>query len=428
MTRLSELIRGEAKHTLAMPRWLERLASIGIVTANPEITRRQRITNLGAFVASGTTLGHLIFNAVHDAGGLIIIHVFNGVFALLALLIPSLHRYGENAGAIGLATLVLIGTVAIVSLLGTASHLQIYFTLIGALLLFIGIQSWKLFSVYFVLFAVALLVTVNYAPHDGLIMSQDTGLRDMLTNQAMINTITVNCVIIFYAMAALRRAEVNLQNEYARSEALVTTMMPPSIATRLKFMPDQRIADRIECLTILFADLVGSTKAAHDLPPDEVVASLDELVCTFDALCERFGADKIKTIGDCYMAVAGTDGDGAGGARTIGRLALAMIDAPGRCRLLGGKRFSLRVGLHCGHATAGVIGDMRFSYDVWGDAVNVAARMESHGVPNRIHVSEAFRAITDGTFIFEERGTTDIKSIGPARTFFLVGDQQQSTT
>src|SRR5690348_1897870 len=413
MTRLSELIRGEAKHTLAMPRWLERLASIGIVTANPEITRRQRVTNIAAFVAASTTLGHLVINAVHDADSLVIIHVFNGVFALLALLIPSLHRYGENAGAIGLATLVLIGTVAIVWLLGTASHLQIYFTLIGALLLFIGIQSWKLFSVYFVLFAVALLVTVNYAPHDGLIMSQDTGLRDMLTNQAMINTITVNCVIIFYAMAALRRAEVNLQNEYARSEALVTTMMPPSIATRLKFMPDQRIADRIECLTILFADLVGFTKAAHDLPPDEVVAFLDELVCTFDALCERFGADKIKTIGDCYMAVAGTDGDGAGGARTIGRLALAMIDAPGRCRLLGGKRLSLRVGLHCGHATAGVIGDMRFSYDVWGDAVNVAARMESHGVPNRIHVSEAFRAITDGTFIFEERGTTDIKSIGP---------------
>ena len=426
MTRLSELIRGEAKHTLSMPRWLERLASIGIVTANPEITRRQRITNIGAFVAAGTTLGHLVFNAVHDAGGLVIIHVFNGVFALLALLIPSLHRYGENDGAIGLATLVLIGTVVIVWLLGTASHLQIYFTLIGALLLFVGIQSWKLFSAYFVLFTMALLGTVNYAPHDGLIMSQDTGLRDMLTNQAMINTITVNCVIIFYAMAALRRAEVNLQNEYARSEALVTTMMPPSIATRLKFMPDQRIADRIECLTILFADLVGFTKAAHDLPPDEVVAFLDELVCTFDELCERFGADKIKTIGDCYMAVAGTDGDGAGGARTIGRLALAMIDAPGRCRLLGGKRLSLRVGLHCGHATAGVIGDMRFSYDVWGDAVNIAARMESQGVPNRIHVSEAFRAITDGTFIFEERGTTDIKSIGPARTFFLLGDQQQS--
>src|SRR5215831_5680616 len=414
MTRLSELIRGESKHSLTMPRWLERLASIGIVTASPEIARRQRITNIGAFVAAGTTLAHLVINAVHDASGLVIIHMFNAVFALLAFLVPSLHRYGENAAAIGLATLVLFGTLVIVWLLGTASHLQIYFTLIGALLLFVGMQNWKLFSVYFVLFTMA------------LIMPQDQGLRDMLTNQAMINTITVNCVIIFYAIAALRRAEVNLQNEYARSEALVTTMMPTSIATRLKTMPDERIADRIECLRILFADLVGFTKAAHDLPPDQVVAYLDELVCTFDELCERFGADKIKTIGDCYMAVAGIDGDGAGGARTIGRLALAMLEAPSRCQLLGGKRLSLRVGLHCGHATAGVIGDMRFSYDVWGDAVNIAARMESHGVPNRIHVSEAFHAMTDGTFIFEERGTTDIKSIGPARTYFLMRDQQRS--
>jgi adenylate cyclase len=124
------------------------------------------------------------------------------------------------------------------------------------------------------------------------------------------------------------------------------------------------------------------------------------------------------------MAVAGIDGDGPGGARAIGRLALAMLEIPRQCQLLGGKRLSLRVGLHCGHATAGVIGDMRFSYDVWGDAVNVAARMESHGVPDRIHVSEAFRAMANGTFIFEERGTTEIKSIGMARTFFLVGDQQ----
>ena len=427
MTRLSELIRGGSTHSLSIPRWLERLASIGIITANPEIARRQRITNIGAFVAAGTTIGHLVINAVHDPGGLVIVHIFNAVFALLALLLPSLHRYGENAAAIGLATLVLLGTVIIVWLLGTASHLQIYFTLIGALLLFIGMQNWKLFSAYFVLFTLALLLTLNYAPHDGLIMPQDKGLRDMLTNQAMINTITVNCVIIFYAMAALRRAELNLENEYARSEALVTTMMPASIATRLKFAPDQRIADRIECLSILFADLVGFTKAAHDLPPDQVVAYLDGLVCAFDALCERFGTDKIKTIGDCYMAVAGIDGDGPEGARAIGRLALAMLETPRRCQPLGGKRLRLRVGLHCGHATAGVIGDMRFSYDVWGDAVNVAARMESHGVPDRIHVSEAFRAMTDGTFIFEERGTTDIKSIGLARTFFLVEDQQQSS-
>lgn len=419
MTRPSELIRREPKRGLSIPPWLDHLASVGIVTANPEVARRQRITNIAAFAAAGNALSHLVINALHNAGGLIVIHASNTVFALLALMIPCLHRYGENAAAVALATLVLLGNVLFVWLLGTASHLQVYFTLVGAMLLLVGTQNWKLFSIYFLLFTAALLITLSYAPVNGLIMPHDTALRDTLTGQAMINTITINAVIIFYAVAALRRAEIELENEYERSEALVTTMMPASIAMRLKAEPDQRIADRIECLSILFADLVGFTTAAHDLPPDQVVAYLDELVRTFDAQCERLGTEKIKTIGDCYMAVAGIDGDGPRGARAIGRLALAMLEANGCRPPLGGQRMRLRVGLHCGPATAGVIGDMRFSYDVWGDAVNVAARMESHGVPDHIHVSEAFRTMTDGAFVFEARGTTEIKSIGLAQTFFL---------
>jgi adenylate cyclase len=419
MTRLSELIRREPKRGLSIPPWLDHLASVGIVTANREAARRQRITNIAAFAAAGNALSHLVINALHNAGGLIVIHVANAAFALLALMLPCLHRYGENAAAVALATLVLLGTLFFVWLLGTASHLQVYFTLAGAMLLLVGTQNWKLFSIYFVLFTAGLLITLNYAPVNGLIMPQDTALRDMLTSQAMINTITINAVIIFYAVAALRRAEIELENEYERSEALVTTMMPASIAARLKSGPDQRIADRIECLSILFADLVGFTTAAHDLPPDQVVAYLDELVRTFDVQCELLGTEKIKTIGDCYMAVAGIDGDGPRGAKAIGRLALAMLEGNGCRPPLGGQRMRLRVGLHCGPATAGVIGDTRFSYDVWGDAVNVAARMESHGVPDRIHVSEAFRTVTEGAFVFEARGTTDIKSIGLAQTFFL---------
>jgi adenylate cyclase len=421
MTRLSELLRREPKRGLSLPRWLERLASFGIVTANPEVARRQRITNIAAYVAGATTLTHLLFNALHDVGGLLITHVFNGVFALLAFSLPFLHRYGENAAAIALATLVLIGTLVIVWLFGTSSHLQIYFTLVSALLLFVGTQNWKLFLVYFALFAAALLLTINYAPADGLVMPQDKALRDLLTSQVMVNIITVNALIIFYAVEALRRAELELENEYERSEALVTTIMPGPIATRLKSGPDRRIADRVECLSILFADLVGFTKAAHDLPPDQVVAYLDGLVRSFDLLCEQFGTEKIKTIGDCYMAVGGLDGDGRAGAHAVGRLALAMLDVNGRGFALAGQHLPLRIGIHCGPATAGVIGDTRFSYDVWGDAVNVAARMESHGAADRVHVSEAFRAMANDEFVFEERGATDIKSIGLARTYFLTG-------
>ncbi len=422
MSRLSELMRRESRRgLLSLPTWLERIAALGIVSSDREVGRRQRIVNVAAYVAAGTGFSHVVMNGIHEPRGLLVVHIFNAAFAGLALLVPTLHRFSENAGAIALATLVVLGTMCAAWLLGTASHVQMYFMLAGAMALFVGTQHWKLFAFYFIFFGVGLLLTLHYAPPAGLIMPEDVGLREMLTNEVMINTMTVNAAIIFYAVAALRRAEVELENEYERSEALVTTMMPSSIATRIKAEPDHRIADRIDCLSILFADLVGFTRVAHELPPDEVVAYLDDLVRCFDALCEQFKAEKIKTIGDCYMAVAGIDGDGRGGASAIGKLALAMLEANCQRPPLGGQRMRLRVGLHCGHATAGVIGDTRFSYDVWGDAVNIAARMESHGIPDRIHVSEAFRAVTSDVFGFEERGPTDIKSIGLARTYFLMG-------
>ena len=169
--------------------------------------------------------------------------------------------------------------------------------------------------------------------------------------------------------------------------------MPAPIAARLK-ASEERIADRIENLSVLFADLVSFTPAAHDLPPEEIVGFLDSLVRAFDALAEQHGVEKIKTVGDSYMAAAGFDGRGRDGAVAIGRFALAMLEANAAHPPLGGRKLELRVGIHCGPATAGVIGDTRFSYDVWGDAVNVAARMESHGAPGRIQVSEAFRQLT----------------------------------
>jgi adenylate cyclase len=121
------------------------------------------------------------------------------------------------------------------------------------------------------------------------------------------------------------------------------------------------------------------------------------------------------------MAAAGFDGRQAEGAVAIGRLALAMMEVIEQQPPLGSRKLRLRAGIHCGPATAGVIGDTRFSYDVWGDAVNTASRMESHSEPGRIQVSEAFRDLAADHFVFEERGATDIKSLGATRTFFLVG-------
>jgi adenylate cyclase len=173
-------------------------------------------------------------------------------------------------------------------------------------------------------------------------------------------------------------------------------------------------------LSVVFADLVGFTEAAHDLAPEEVVTFLDVLVRTFDGFCTECGAEKIKTIGDSYMAASGFDGRAEEGAAAVGRLALAMREAIGQQEPLGGRQLRLRIGIHSGPATAGVIGDIRFSYDVWGDAVNTASRMESGGEPGRIQVSETFRQLAADVFVFEERGLGEFKGIGAAHTYFLV--------
>jgi adenylate cyclase len=170
---------------------------------------------------------------------------------------------------------------------------------------------------------------------------------------------------------------------------------------------------------VLFADLVGFTRAAHELPPEQIIEYLDDFVRTFDDLCDVHRVEKIKTIGDCYMAVGGLNGAYERDAAAVGRLALAMLGAQRRRPPLGRNRLDLRLGLHIGSATAGIIGDTRFSYDVWGDAVNIASRMESHGVPGRIHVSDAYRRAVMTDFSFEERGETEIKGIGVVRTYYL---------
>jgi adenylate cyclase len=421
MTRLRDLVGGGRTPSVRLPGWLERLTSIGIVTRDERVARRQRITNVAAFATVGNTISHLIINSLHNFEGLLIIHVYNAMMMVGALLTPLLHRFGQNAAAIVLLVLIIVGNTFVVWMLGRSSGLEIYFTLAGAILLFFGVENWKLFLVFFVLAASALLATLQLAPVNGMILTDDEDLRATLFSQAMVNTIVINALIVFYALTALHRAEAELENQYARSEALLSIMMPVSIAERLKSGAEQRIADRINNLSVLFADLVGFTTAARDLPPDLVVDYLDGLVRAFDVLAEQHGVEKIKTIGDAYMAVAGRDGDAAGGAHALGRFALAMIEACDASAPLHGRRLTLRIGIHCGPVTAGVIGDTRFSFDVWGDAVNTASRMESHGVPRRIQVSEAFRELAANLFLFEERGPTDIKGIGTARTFFLVG-------
>jgi adenylate cyclase len=222
------------------------------------------------------------------------------------------------------------------------------------------------------------------------------------------------------ALAALDRAHRLLQVERAKSERLLLNVLPQSIAERLKEREDV-IADAFSHVTVLFADIVGFTPYAERFPPDMSVQTLNELFSDFDALVKRGGLEKIKTIGDAYMVAGGLPEPRPDHAEAIAEMGLEMLEAAAHRTLRDGVPIRLRIGIDSGPVVAGVIGQRKFSYDLWGDTVNTASRMESHGVPGRIQVTERVRGLLGDRFVFRERGTIEVKGKGPMRTYFLVG-------
>jgi guanylate cyclase len=215
-----------------------------------------------------------------------------------------------------------------------------------------------------------------------------------------------------------------LRAEQARSEGLLVSILPRSIAERLKASTDP-IADHVDSASIVFADVVGFTPMSERLPPVEVVGILDELFSRFDALCERHGLEKIKTIGDCYMAAAGAPDPHPDHARRAALLALDMRDAAASWTLPDRSRLELRIGINSGPVIAGVIGTKRFLYDLYGDAVNTASRMETHSVPGEIQITSATHELLKDEFECRPRGTIPVKGKGQMETWYLVGSRSE---
>jgi adenylate cyclase len=227
-------------------------------------------------------------------------------------------------------------------------------------------------------------------------------------------------LVLRYFISERERTLDALRLEQDRSERLLLNVLPAAIAQRLKEQPGA-IADSFASVTVLFADIVGFTRFADARPPENVVAVLNELFSGFDELADGFGVEKIKTIGDAYMAVGGLPLPKEDHAAAVADVALAMREVVERVNADTGGDLAVRIGIACGPVTAGVIGNRKFSYDVWGDTVNMASRMESHGIAGSIQVTSAvMRALCD-RYDFEERGRIDVKGKGPTTTYLLIG-------
>ena len=181
------------------------------------------------------------------------------------------------------------------------------------------------------------------------------------------------------------------------------------------------IADRYEEVSILFADMAGFTARTSDTAPDDLVRFLNHVFTDFDRLVESHGLEKIKTTGDSYMVVSGLPAQRPDHAQALGELALDLRDAATSLVDPQGRSVPIRFGIASGPVVAGVVGTRKFFYDVWGDAVNTASRMESTGAPGAIQVSEETRELLLDAFVLEERGLVDVRGKGPMRTWFLTG-------
>jgi class 3 adenylate cyclase/CheY-like chemotaxis protein len=213
-----------------------------------------------------------------------------------------------------------------------------------------------------------------------------------------------------------------LRIEKQRSESLLLNILPHSIVTRLR-NGETVIADQFAEVTILFSDLVGFTKLATTLPPARVLEILSTTFSHFDRAVAKLGLEKIKTIGDAYMVAGGLPVVAVEHARRVADLALEMLDIMNSVRASLQIDLQARIGIHTGPAVAGVIGTHKFIYDVWGDTVNTASRMETFGAPGQVHVSAQTRHILGDAYAFEPRGPLDIKGKGMMDTYFLLGSR-----
>jgi adenylate cyclase len=288
---------------------------------------------------------------------------------------------------------------------------------IGALMILGTRQS----TPWFILFAVlaALSWKLNYM-FVGNSLPIPPHIKDTFF---LMNIMGVACIlyaVMRYFQAQKEQTLHELVLEQARSEKLLLNILPKSIANRLKDN-DMRIADSHEAVTILFADIVGFTKMTAAMPPAELVGILSQLFSRFDQLADQYGLEKIKTIGDGYMVVSGAPIDRDDHACVIAQLALDMQQALIVFNAQTGKKLQMRIDISSGAVVAGVIGTSKFAYDIWGDPVNMASRMEKTSFPDVIQVSELTYHLLKDKYKLESRGLVLIKGKGEVNTYLLKG-------
>ena len=382
--------------------------------------RRYRVLKIATWLSAVVSGGFGVWQVLGGYGAwqIGVVNVVTG-FAFLA--IPLLGKLGELVAPLTFLLVAYSSLFFITWNVGTGSGLQFYYLAAASILIVVlGVERIVLAGVLAavgVLLAVILEVTVP----------DDTGLQPHWTITIGFVTSVVSASVmafatVWYALREIARAESAMEMEYDRSETLLANILPASIAARLKDPArDMMIADRYDDASILFTDIAGFTERAAETTPCDLVAFLDRLYTEFDLLVDQHGLEKIKTSGDSYMVVAGVPEPRPDHPQALAGLALDMAAMVAGLTDPEGRAVPVRMGLAAGPVVAGVVGSRRFFYDVWGDAVNVASRMETTDQAGRIQVPQALYERLKDDFVLEERGDIAVKGKGMMHTWYLVG-------
>jgi adenylate cyclase len=384
-----------------------------------QVARRLRALNMTTWIVVPFLTAYSIAQFLDPTPGGWRVGVVNSLSMIPYSAIPLLHRFGSLAAPIGFIVLVYVYLFVVCSMIGTASGMEMYYLVAGVLgVLFVGTERIFLAAAIGAVAAVLIIAVEAVVPRTTGLLSDAVMFGNFVGTA--IGTCLILLTIVFYAQREAARAEAAAQREHERSETLLQNILPVPIAERLKSNPSS-LADSFAAATILFVDIVGFTKLSESMSPETLVELLNTVFSEIDDLTEKFGLEKIKTIGDAYMVVAWAPERRTDHAEAIAAMSLELRDGFAKLARSQGHSLDFRIGIHCGPVVAGVIGKKKFSYDMWGDTVNTAARMESHGIPGEIQVSVQFQDLLKEKFLFVERGLIEVKGKGELFTYLLKG-------
>jgi adenylate cyclase len=397
---------------------VNRFLELGTSGYSARVRRRLKTLNaIAGFIVIASVL-YAVSYALTDARTYRWIILINLTLVAMALCVPLLHRVHETLAALVIAAAECAALFGLVALLGRDTGIQLNLILGAWAGFFIfGLERLALSIAIAVLCLLAHVAAWLLFPVGQLPVTP--GFATQLYISSAVSVFAVSAAVAYYEFRLAGRAE-------AATETLLRNILPDEIVDRLREHPEEPIAEAFAEASILFSDIQSFVPLSAGLGAERTVGLLNEMMRRFDALAAQHGVEKIKTIGDAYMAVAGVPQPLTDHANRLGRMALDMLEAKNAVAAHFGVTIRLRIGIATGPVMAGIIGSRKFSYDVWGDAVNLAARLESSGEPERVQISAETRQAMTGCFDCEWRGEIDIKGVGRRETWFLLAPLAES--